>query len=83
MKSLGLRSGLYGGWTNNSTFSSVKYCLVFWAVCELALSCWRMILLPGLIFRSSAMTFGKQMVVHQSAVTRPRLDSPYQREIVD
>ncbi|CAH1992239.1 unnamed protein product [Acanthoscelides obtectus] len=30
-KSLGLRSGLlvYGGWSNNSTFSSVKYCLVF------------------------------------------------------
>ncbi|CAH1958760.1 unnamed protein product [Acanthoscelides obtectus] len=27
-KSLGLRSGLYGGWSNNSTFSSVKYCLV-------------------------------------------------------
>ncbi|CAH1968549.1 unnamed protein product [Acanthoscelides obtectus] len=31
-KSLGLRSG---GWSNNSTFSFVKYCLVFWAVCEL------------------------------------------------
>ncbi|CAH2015272.1 unnamed protein product [Acanthoscelides obtectus] len=28
-KSLGLRQGLYGGWSNNSTFSSVKYCLVF------------------------------------------------------
>ncbi|CAH1959182.1 unnamed protein product [Acanthoscelides obtectus] len=28
-----------GRWSNNSTFSSVKYCLVFWAVCELALSC--------------------------------------------
>ncbi|CAH1971843.1 unnamed protein product [Acanthoscelides obtectus] len=52
-KSLGLRSGLYGGWSNNSTFSSVKYSLVFWAVCELALSWWRMILLSGLIFRSS------------------------------
>ncbi|CAH1976540.1 unnamed protein product [Acanthoscelides obtectus] len=28
-KSLGLRSGLYGGWSSNSTISSVKYCLVF------------------------------------------------------
>ncbi|CAH2004317.1 unnamed protein product [Acanthoscelides obtectus] len=45
-------------------FSSVKYCLVFWAV-----SWWRMILLSGLIFRSSVMAFGKQMVVYQSAVT--------------
>ncbi|CAH1988071.1 unnamed protein product [Acanthoscelides obtectus] len=66
---LGLRSGLYGGWSNNSTFSFVKYILVFWAVCELALSWWRMILLSGLIFRSSVMTFGKQMMVYQSAVT--------------
>ncbi|CAH1967195.1 unnamed protein product [Acanthoscelides obtectus] len=62
-------SGLYGGWSNNSTFSSVKYCLVLWAVCELALSWWRMILLSGLIFRSSVMTFGKQMVVYQSELT--------------
>ncbi|CAH1968259.1 unnamed protein product [Acanthoscelides obtectus] len=62
-------SGLYGEWSNNSTFSSVKYCVVFWAVCELALSWWRMILLSGLIFRISMMTFGKQMVVFQSAVT--------------
>ncbi|CAH1979395.1 unnamed protein product [Acanthoscelides obtectus] len=30
--------GLYGGWSNYSKFSSVKYCLVSWAVCELALS---------------------------------------------
>ncbi|CAH1955834.1 unnamed protein product [Acanthoscelides obtectus] len=37
-KSLGLRSGSYGGWSNNSTFSSIKYSLVFRAVCELALS---------------------------------------------
>ncbi|CAH2006956.1 unnamed protein product [Acanthoscelides obtectus] len=28
-----------------------------------------MILLSGLIFRNSVMTFGKQMVVYQSAVT--------------
>ncbi|CAH1953666.1 unnamed protein product [Acanthoscelides obtectus] len=41
----------------------------FWAMCELALSWWRMMLLSGLIFRSSVMTFGKQMVVYQSAVT--------------
>ncbi|CAH1992631.1 unnamed protein product [Acanthoscelides obtectus] len=25
-KSLGLRSGLYGGWSNNSTFPSVRNC---------------------------------------------------------
>ncbi|CAH1991579.1 unnamed protein product [Acanthoscelides obtectus] len=49
-KSLGLRTGLYGGWSNKSTFSSIKYSLVFWAVCELALSWWRTILLSGLIF---------------------------------
>ncbi|CAH1986456.1 unnamed protein product [Acanthoscelides obtectus] len=60
---------MYGGRSNNFMFSSVKYCLVFWAVCELALSWWRMILLSGLIFRSSVMTFGKQIVVYQSAVT--------------
>ncbi|CAH2002119.1 unnamed protein product [Acanthoscelides obtectus] len=28
-KSLGHRSGQYGGWSNNSTFSSLKYRLVF------------------------------------------------------
>ncbi|CAH1968825.1 unnamed protein product [Acanthoscelides obtectus] len=36
---------------------------------RLALSWWRMILLSELIFRSSVVTFGKQMVVYQSAVT--------------
>ncbi|CAH2006538.1 unnamed protein product [Acanthoscelides obtectus] len=39
------------------------------AMYELALSWWRMILLSGLIFRSWVMTFGKEMVVYQSAVT--------------
>ncbi|CAH2003800.1 unnamed protein product [Acanthoscelides obtectus] len=64
-------------------FLLLMYCLVFWAVCELALSWWRMILFSGLIFRSSVITFGKQIVESSLRLIRPRLNSPYQREIVD
>ncbi|CAH2000140.1 unnamed protein product [Acanthoscelides obtectus] len=41
---------------------------LFFGLCA-SLHWWRMILLSGLIFRSSVMTFGEQMVVFQSAVT--------------
>ncbi|CAH1996691.1 unnamed protein product [Acanthoscelides obtectus] len=50
-------------------FSSIKYSMVFWAECELALSWWRMILLSGLIFRSSKQPTVVYFLVHNSKFT--------------
>ena len=74
-KSLGLRSGLYGGWSRISTFSCFKYSIVWRALYELALSWCRMMRRFELDFRSSAMTCGKQTVVYHSALTVLRSSS--------
>jgi len=68
-KSLGAKSGLYGGWPINSMFSVLKKSLVWADVWELALSWWKMIRLRRLVFLISPNTSGKQMVVYHSELT--------------
>ena len=74
-KSLGAKSGLYGGWPISSIFHSVRNAFVWVDVWELALSWWRMIRLFFCFFRISPMTSGKQMVVYHSELTVLRFSS--------
>ena len=59
-KSLGAKSGLYGGWPINSTFWPVKKAPVSADVWELALLWWTMIRLLLFVFRISTKNLGKQ-----------------------
>ena len=68
-KSLGAKSGLYGGGPINSTFWPVNMALIWADVWELALPRWTMICLLLFVFRMSPKVLGKQIVVYQSELT--------------